>query len=116
MYVYIRWSIITGVGIETTTDTPPTTTTDGTATPGSKRKRAHEVRDPNAPKRPSTAYIFFSTEMRPKIRDDYPDLTLSERSKLMGKLWANLEQGKKQVREWQTNKQRKSNVLWEERR
>lgn len=84
-----------GVGVETTTDTPPPTT-DGTATPGSKRKRAHEVRDPNAPKRPSTAYIFFSTEMRPKIRDDYPDLTLSERSKLMGKLWANLEQGKKQ--------------------
>ena len=49
---------------------------------GVKRKRT-EPKDPNAPKRPSTAYIFFNTEMRPKLKKNiqkwaYPrDLNLS---------------------------------------
>ena len=63
---------------------------------GAKRKRT-ETKDPNAPKRPSTAYIFFNAEMRPKVKEEHPELGLSERSKLVGKMWANLEAEKKQV-------------------
>lgn len=63
---------------------------------GVKRKRT-ETKDPNAPKRPATAYIFFNTEMRPKVKEEHPQLGLSERSKLLGKMWANLKPEKKQV-------------------
>ena len=73
---------------------------DETSTPsstGGKRKRT-EAKDPNAPKRPATAYIFFNADMRPKVKDEHPGMGLSERSKLVGKMWANLKPEKKQVR------------------
>ena len=72
---------------------------DDTTTPTTtvvKRKRT-ETKDPNAPKRPATAYIFFNAEMRPKVKDEHPEMSLAERSKLIGKMWANLKPEKKQV-------------------
>lgn len=67
-----------------------------TTTPsvGSKRKRS-EPRDPNAPKRPCSAYIYFSNEMRPKLKEEKPELGMAERSKHIGKTWATLEAEKK---------------------
>lgn len=73
--------------------------TDETSTQtstGVKRKRT-EAKDPNAPKRPATAYIFFNAEMRPKVKEEHPEMSLAERSKLVGKMWANLKPEKKQV-------------------
>ena len=64
---------------------------------GTKRKRS-EPRDPNAPKRPCSAYIYFCAEMRPKLREEQPDLSMANRSKYIGKVWASLEAEKKKVR------------------
>ncbi len=63
----------------------------------SQRKRS-EPRDPNAPKRPGSAYIYFSNEMRPKLKEEKPELGMAERSKHIGKTWATLEAEKKKVR------------------
>lgn len=35
--------------------------------------------------------------MRPKVKEEHPEMSLSERSKLVGKMWANLKPEKKQV-------------------
>lgn len=78
------------------------TQTTGTVTT-TKRKRP-EPRDPNAPKRPCSAYIYFSTEMRPKLREENPDMSMSERSKHIGKLWATLDSEKKKVRAFITGR------------
>ena len=75
--------------MDTTEETSQTST-------GVKRKRT-EAKDPNAPKRPATAYIFFNTEMRPKVKEEHPEMGLAERSKLVGKMWGNLKPEKKQV-------------------
>lgn len=68
-----------------------------TGNTGTKRKRS-EPRDPNAPKRPCSAYIYFSAEMRPKLREEQPDMSMANRSKYIGKVWASLEAEKKKVR------------------
>ena len=68
-------------------------------TAGVKRKRA-EPRDPNAPKRPCSAYIYFSNEMRPKLREERPDMSMADRSKHIGKEWATLQLDKEEG-EWE---------------
>jgi hypothetical protein len=63
---------------------------------GTKRKHA-KPRDPNAPKRPCSAYIYFSTEMRPKLKEEKPEMGMADRSKFIGKEWASLDPEKKKV-------------------
>ena len=63
---------------------------------GTKRKRP-EPRDPNAPKRPCSAYIYYSAVMRPKMREEKPEMGMSERSKYIGKEWASLDAEQKKV-------------------
>ncbi|KAF1811284.1 hypothetical protein P152DRAFT_459687 [Eremomyces bilateralis CBS 781.70] len=46
---------------------------DGVAGVKPKRKREKKIRDPNAPRRPSTAYFLFSEHARPTIRKDFAD-------------------------------------------
>lgn len=42
------------------------------------------------PKRPTTAYLFFAQEMRPKIKTLHPEFTGLTVTKELGKLWAGL--------------------------
>ena len=79
---------------QTKTDESETTPT---SSPSKRKRGSHEPKDPNAPKRPSTAYLFFNSEMRPKVKKEQPDLTVSERAKVVGNMWASLEEDKKQV-------------------
>ena len=64
-----------------------------------KRKRP-EPRDPNAPKRPCSAYIYYSAVVRPKMREEKPEMGMSERSKYIGKEWASLDQEQKKASKW----------------
>jgi len=48
-------------------------------------------KDPNAPKRATTAYFYFMADVRDKVKDEYPDEKPSERSKIMGKMWRELD-------------------------
>ena len=74
---------------------------EATPTGSGKRKRQsrgpHEAKDPNAPRRPQTAYMMFTSEVRKDVRVDNPDTTVSERAKIIGKMWADLDDEKKKV-------------------
>ena len=44
----------------------------------SKKRNKRIVKDPNAPKRASGAYVFFAEEMRPKLMTENPDIKFVE--------------------------------------
>ena len=54
-------------------------------------------KDPNAPKRPVTAYIIFSTEVRQKLHSDQPEMGFVELMRHIGGLWNKLPAEDKQV-------------------
>lgn len=60
-------------------------------TPAPKKKtRSKKERDPNMPKRPLTAYMFFSKDITPYIKQQYPSLTFGELGTLIAARWAKL--------------------------
>jgi hypothetical protein len=56
-----------------------------------KPQRAGRKKDPNAPKRPLSAYMFFSQDWRERIKAENPDAGFGEVGKLLGKKWKCLE-------------------------
>ncbi len=59
---------------------------------GKKKKR----RDPNEPKRASSAYIWFSKENRERVKKENPDITSQDIMKKLGEEWRKLtDKGKK---------------------
>lgn len=53
---------------------------------GSKKK----AKDPNAPKRASTSFLYFSNEMRPKLKERQPELKFGELGQKLGEMFRNL--------------------------
>lgn len=54
---------------------------------GSKRPK----KDPNAPKKPMTAYFAWMNENRSRIKEDNPSATLGEVAKIAGKEWRDVD-------------------------
>lgn len=80
-----------------------TSTSSGNGNHGKKRKyRRHPKRDKNAPKRPPSAYIMFSNDMRAKINNK--SKTFSEMAKTIGEEWKKLDPNKKQAYELEAMK------------
>ncbi|GAA5960914.1 hypothetical protein JCM3765_007535 [Sporobolomyces pararoseus] len=52
------------------------------AAKGTKAKK-----DPNAPKRPLSAYMHFSQAKRAEVKEENPDVTFGEIGKLLGAKW-----------------------------
>merc|ERR1712203_827560 len=48
------------------------------------------AKDPNAPKKPLSAYFLFSQEERLKVKAENPDYSITEVAKELGKRWASL--------------------------
>ena len=44
-------------------------------------------KDPNAPKRPMTAFLYFSKDKRPEIKEANPDMKVGDIAKELGRLW-----------------------------
>lgn len=61
---------------------------DDSDTKGGKGKK--KKKDPNAPKRATTAFMFYSTKMRPIIKEEKPDIKFTEMGKLIGEKWREL--------------------------
>jgi hypothetical protein len=61
--------------------------TETTTTPLKKKRKQ---RDPNLPKRPSSAFIFFSCQRRPSLVKEFPLLKPTELLKCMGLEWRKL--------------------------
>jgi len=54
------------------------------------RKKKKKIKDPNAPKRPTTAYFYFAAAKRPEIRADLGALSVTEVATLIGQKWREL--------------------------
>eukprot|EP01135_Chromosphaera_perkinsii_P007243 Nk52_evm51s745 gene=Nk52_evmTU51s745 len=55
-----------------------------------KGKRAKK--DPNAPKRACSAFMFFANDIRPALRLQYPDKKITEIATIIGQRWRNLSE------------------------
>ncbi|KAM7412809.1 hypothetical protein PAMA_020270 [Pampus argenteus] len=51
---------------------------------GQKKKR---FKDPNAPKRPPSAFFLFCADFRSKVKGDYPGLSIGDTAKKLGEMW-----------------------------
>ena len=56
-----------------------------------KIRKKKKQKDPHAPKRALSAFILFSNELRPQLRADFPDLSITEIAKRLGTLWRETE-------------------------
>lgn len=61
-------------------------------------------KDPNAPKRPRSAYIFFSNDVRPNLAKKHPGEPITELSKRIGEQWRNASDADKKKYETQAAK------------
>ncbi|MBN3297527.1 high mobility group protein B1a [Amia ocellicauda] len=51
---------------------------------GEKKKR---TKDPNAPKRPPSAFFIFCADFRPKVKGESPGLSIGDVAKRLGEMW-----------------------------
>ncbi|XP_041807657.1 high mobility group protein B1-like [Chelmon rostratus] len=51
---------------------------------GGKKKK---YKDPNAPKRPPSAFFIFCSEFRPKVKSEAPGLSIGDVAKRLGEMW-----------------------------
>lgn len=49
--------------------------------------RASKQKDPNAPKRPLSAFFLFSQDERPKIKSENASLSVADVAKVIGEKW-----------------------------
>ncbi|KDO25880.1 hypothetical protein SPRG_08822 [Saprolegnia parasitica CBS 223.65] len=91
-------------------------TYDGPLRVPNKRAKKH----PNAPKRASSAFLFYSQVMRPRIKAEHADMKNTEISKQLGEAWAKATKAqkapfvekekedraryKREMEEWNSNK------------
>ena len=59
--------------------------------PDSEKRKKRKKKDPNAPKRSKSAYMFFAKERRPELVKEQPTLTFGEYGKAMGVAWGTIE-------------------------
>ncbi|GAA6046621.1 hypothetical protein JCM3770_006244 [Rhodotorula araucariae] len=70
---------------------------------GKKRRRGpnkeKKVKDPNAPKRPASAYLEYQNSVREEYRQQFPDMSYSEVLKKIGSTWQQMSDAEKKP--WQ---------------
>jgi len=75
--------------------------------PRMKKKPKRKKKDPNAPKRPTSAYFYFAGDVRPGIREENPDMKVTQVMCLIAEKWRELEDEDKKPFEEQAAKDRK---------
>uniref|UniRef100_A0A2K6GGP4 High mobility group protein B1 n=1 Tax=Propithecus coquereli TaxID=379532 RepID=A0A2K6GGP4_PROCO len=60
------------------------------------RETKKKFKDPNAPKRPPSAFFLFCSEYRPKIKGGHPGLSIGDVAKKLGEMWNNTAADDKQ--------------------
>eukprot|EP00759_Apiculatamorpha_spiralis_P027822 PhF_6_TR30534/c0_g1_i1/m.44787 len=58
-----------------------------------KRTRGH---DPNAPKKPLSAYLYFCEAQRHRAKADHPSASMTDLSKILGTMWKELSEESRQ--------------------
>jgi len=64
--------------------TPPSDDDDSDGETDKKPKAKRAKKDPNAPKRPMNAYMLYSNSVRAKVREENPELSITDVSKEIG--------------------------------
>merc|ERR1712127_986082 len=59
-------------------------------------KGGKPMKGPNAPKKPLSAYFLFSQEERLKVKAEFPDYSITEAAKELGRRWAQIDPAIKQ--------------------
>lgn len=65
------------------------------------------MKDPNAPKKPLSAYFLFSQDERLKVKAEYPDYSITEVAKELGRRWASIDPAVKSQYEQRYQESRK---------
>jgi len=55
-----------------------------------KGKTKRKKKDKNAPKKPCSAFFWFSKEQRPKLKAAHPEASFGDLGKMVGEAWRNL--------------------------
>ncbi|CAN6631340.1 non-histone chromosomal protein 6A [Trichomonascus vanleenenianus] len=63
--------------------------------PTTRRRVQKRKKDPNAPKRSLSAYMFFANEQRDNVRAENPNITFGQVGKILGERWRALSEGDK---------------------
>lgn len=53
-------------------------------------KPSKPIKDPNAPKKPLSAYFLFTNDERQKIKSEFPNMGITDIAKETGRRWANI--------------------------
>uniref|UniRef100_A0A3B3ZRJ7 High mobility group protein B2 n=1 Tax=Periophthalmus magnuspinnatus TaxID=409849 RepID=A0A3B3ZRJ7_9GOBI len=53
-----------------------------------KGAKGKKKKDPNAPKRPPSAFFVFCSDHRPKIKADNPGISIGDIAKKLGEMWS----------------------------
>ena len=75
---------------------PPRKTKEAAASP-KKEKAAKAKKDPNAPKKPSGAYIFFCNDKRAEVKKANPEFGVAESGRELGSMWKAASEADKEV-------------------
>lgn len=59
-----------------------------------KEKEKKKARDPDAPKRPMSNYMYYTQENRADVQKTNPQASITEVSKILGEQWSKLNKGK----------------------
>lgn len=57
-----------------------------------KKRVTRKKKDPNAPKRSLSAYMFFASDTRESVRSENPDITFGQIGKVLGEKWKALNE------------------------
>tara|TARA_B100001094_G_C18145745_1_gene780557 strand:+ start:86 stop:466 length:381 start_codon:yes stop_codon:yes gene_type:complete len=61
-----------------------------------KLHKIKKMKDPNAPKKPKTAFMMFCNEYRPIFQKENPEVKMGGISKLLGQKWKSLSEEEKE--------------------
>ncbi|KAK3310324.1 high mobility group box domain-containing protein [Chaetomium strumarium] len=59
---------------------------------GKVEKQRRAKKDPNAPKRGLSAYMFFANEQRENVREENPGVSFGQVGKILGERWKALSE------------------------
>eukprot|EP00127_Corallochytrium_limacisporum_P004249 Clim_evm194s157 gene=Clim_evmTU194s157 len=72
---------------------PPKSKKKGTPKKGKKEPKMKMIKkDKNAPKRAMSAFMFFGNDIRPQLRQEYPDAKITQIAAILGQRWKALPQ------------------------
>lgn len=72
-----------------------------------QKKLLRKARDPDAPKRPPSAYLLFQNEVRADMRERFPDMPYKEILGKVSEAWKNLSEVDRKIYQDKTNEEMK---------